>query len=549
MPFQTDDCSPLLSHCVLVMFRQLACDTELADPSPPALSGTLTMNTPDGAGCGIPDGNGGVLLAGAAIQQFTSDTPEQTSGSLTYRSTWETVVENGCTYWAIRTCALPANVDSDYDPTDPGSVNRAVDLAGTSYTVAVQVAGQRCEFSFVIDASVDYTPDEISGCIPVTVLSDNPGPALGSDSFTASVCSSLQGFPTSSDGLPAGVGLIGSDCRTYPSTVLEGTDSFVTFVDNGNGTATLTSADGATTLTVPTGTGGTADTFVTFVDNGNGTATLTSADGATTLTVPTGTTATTSVLTANGDGSFTHDDGNGTTVTIPAPPAETVTTFVDNGNGTYTYTNEAGAQTTTVAPGAETVTTLTDNGNGSFTYTNEAGAQVTIPAPPTETTSTLADNGNGSFTYTNEDGLITIIQVGSDSTLTDNGDGSFTHDPGDGTAPTTVSWCDLVGGLPALPAGVTAAATPVIGDDGSCYQLTDPCTVTGGNGLTGTPSGAFTDGCSIEPLGGLDPETAGFAAADFPEGWRQLFSGGVTGSETWIVLLDTNSVEQWHQIA
>lgn len=59
-----------------------------------------------------------------------------------------------------------------------------------------------------------------------------------------------------------------------------GSDTFVTFVDNGDGSVTFTPADGGDPVTV----GGPADTFVTIVDNGDGTGTITPADGGPALT-------------------------------------------------------------------------------------------------------------------------------------------------------------------------------------------------------------------------------------------------------------------------
>lgn len=135
------------------------------------------------------------------------------------------------------------------------------------------------------------------------------------------------------------------------------------------------------------------------------------------------------------------------------------------------------------------------------------------------------------------------------SSITDNNDGSFIHNPGDGSSPSPIPVANLLDDLPVNVNTDLPANTRILGFDGEWYDLPDaPCSVTVGV-LTGTPNGVFTDSCSIEtmPAGG-DPET-GYPASNFPEGWRQMFSGGITGTETWIVQNDTNNSPQWNQIA
>lgn len=75
------------------------------------------------------------------------------------------------------------------------------------------------------------------------------------------------------------------------------------------------------------------------------------------------------------------------------------------------------------------------------------------------------------------------------------------------------------------------------------------CTQAGPLGLTAEPVGDQFFGCQTPSTQLTDPETAGFTAASFPTNWQQTFADGVTGEEIWIVLLDTNGVKQWHQIA
>lgn len=369
MPFTTDACTPLLRHCVLVMFRAAACTTEAGEPLPaPTLGGKLTLSNP--ARVQVPDGNGGYYLTGQAVQLFSGAAPGAWVGS-SWQVGWEQVTHDGCDYWAVRLCALPANVDTAYDPTDPASINRGLEVGGTSWLLELNVGGiGQMRVPFVLDAAQDYSTVEIDGCVPLTALSNNPGPPMGSGEFADAVCTAMQSFPAAAGDLPGSVRLIGDDCRRY-----------------------LISASGL------------QDTFVTWVDNLDGSTTFTSADGTDTVT--------------------------------------------------------------------------------------------------------LGAGGN------------------------------------------TDSWCDQATALPEIADPVTVSHALVTGDDGACYRIpaNDVCQVALQNGLTGKQSGAFTDGCTIEamPAGG-NPET-GFPAAGFPEGWRQLFSGGVTGTETWIVLADTTGTNQWHQTA
>ena len=104
----------------------------------------------------------------------------------------------------------------------------------------------------------------------------------------------------------------------------------------------------------------------------------------------------------------------------------------------------------------------------------------------------------------------------------------------------------------AVPSGIIVVSEEDVtsGAPSSTTSFTtiDPCTVTAPTG-TGTPAGVFIDACQTLDLAGLDPETAGFPAAGYPEWWRQPFTSGVTGSEVWVVLADTTGANQWHQIS
>ena len=100
----------------------------------------------------------------------------------------------------------------------------------------------------------------------------------------------------------------------------------------------------------------------------------------------------------------------------------------------------------------------------------------------------------------------------------------------------------------------TVAAGPLTGQSTITFANADtlvvtvPCSVAGPGGATGTQNGVFVDACATAALGGSDPATAGFDPTTFPEWWRQAFTGGTTGAETWIIQLDVLGAKQWHQI-
>lgn len=128
-------------------------------------------------------------------------------------------------------------------------------------------------------------PHDDPDCTCTLIELGNPGDSVACDVTLPDGTIVTAGSP-----IPAGYFVVlevDSDGVCLSSIVVPtggtGADTFVTFIDNGDGTVTLTSADGTTTVTV--GAGGGTDTFVTFVENPDGTVTFTSADGTTTTTI------------------------------------------------------------------------------------------------------------------------------------------------------------------------------------------------------------------------------------------------------------------------
>ena|GEM_PF-1987315 len=173
------------------------------------------------------------------------------------------------------------------------------------------------------------------------------------------------------------------------------------------------------------------ETITTIVDNGDGTFTFTAEGGAqTTISGASLETLTlmTNLIAGNRIATFTDENGNSFDID------ETVTILTDNGDGSFTYTNEVGVPVTftesltklvsaiagnkigtfTDEDGNafdinETITTIADNGNGTFTFAAEGGAQTIVNVANLETTTTLVDNVDGTFTHTNEDATVVIV--------------------------------------------------------------------------------------------------------------------------------------------
>ena len=168
---------------------------------------------------------------------------------------------------------------------------------------------------------------------------------------------------------------------------------------------------------------------------------------------------------------FIYVDENGVIQIIDLSDLETLTVLTDNGDGTFTYTDEAGNDVTFDA----NTTSMTDNGDGTYTFTNANGDEITIDVPAdvvnnfneivnsgpvtingttyntveeylqqfvagNETLTVLTDNGDGTFTYTDEAGNDVTFDANT-TTVTDNGDGTYTIENANGDSVTV----DVVG--------------------------------------------------------------------------------------------------------
>ncbi|MCU1589917.1 MAG: hypothetical protein JWP11_1173 [Frankiales bacterium] len=251
-----------------------------------------------------------------------------------------------------------------------------------------------------------------------------------------------------------------------------------TFVTGAAGTFTVTTSPGTPATTTLTKTG-TLPTGVTFVDNGDGTATLAGTPGA-----GTGGSYPLTIKASNGVAS---DPTQSFTLTVNQPPAITSadhTTFARAAAGTFTVTTAAGDPAATVLTetgSLPTGVTFTDNGDGTATLGGTPTASGAYPIT-IKASNGVAPNATQSFTLTvTEPPAITsadhtTFAVGSAGTFTVTTTAGYpatTTVSKTGALPTGVTFTDNGNGTGTL-AGTPAAAT------GGSY----PLTLTAANGTT-----------------------------------------------------------------
>jgi hypothetical protein len=317
-------------------------------------------------------------------------------------------------------------------------------------------------------------------------------PAISSANHAAFSVGSAGSFTvTTTPGVPAATTL--SRTGALPSGV--------TFVDNGNGTATLSGTPDAGTagsypLTITASNGVNPDATQSFTLTVNQAPGITSADHAT-FTV--GTAGTFAVTTSG----------------VPNPalsrtgPLPSGVTFVDNGNGTATLSGTPAAGT-----GGSFALSITANNGVSPNATQSFTLTVNqVPAITSADHTTFAVGSAGSFTVTTAAGFPTS------RTLTKTGalpSGVTFVDNGDGTA--------------------TLSGTPAAGTGGSY-----PLTITANNGVSPNATQSFTLTVNEGPAITADPspqsadvgDTATFSASASGNPapgvqWQRSTNGGAT---------------------
>ena len=286
------------------------------------------------------------------------------------------------------------------------------------------------------------------------------------------------------------VGLAFSDTiytNGYPAPAITETGALptgLTFVDNGNGTATLSgtpaTGTGALYPITITATSSSGTTTQAFSLTNSGAPTITSPGTATFANG--GVVSNTYTVTTTGFPLPTIALGTAT----PLPPG---TTFKDNGNGTATISGP-----TTAATGATYPVTITATNSSGSTATLALTISIVAPAPPVITSSATADftvGHVGSFAVTTTGAPTSVI------TETGSLDGLTFVDGGNGTA--------LLSGTPTT-------------------QGTFPITVTAANGVS--PNATQT----LSIVAGQGPAITSAASATFSVGISSSFTVTTSGS-------------------
>ena len=479
-------------------------------------------------------------------------------------------------------------------PTGAGStVTQTFNSTATSETLTGLVNGDSYDLSVAAVSPVGTGPSASASDNPVAIGTPASITSASGTTFAEGIAGS---FTVTTTGIPNATL---SESGTLPSGV--------TFVDNGDGTATLagtpaTGSNGVYPLTIsanngippvahqsftltvdgpPVITSSAAATFteggsgsfavtttgtptpalsesgalpsgVSFVDNGNGTATLAGTPGVGTQGV-----YPISIGATNGQ---SPDASQSFTLTVDGPPAITSgdgTTFDEGSAGTFTVTS-------TGTPGAvlseagslPSGVTFTDNGDGTATLagTPAAGSSASYPititasngvSPAATQTFTLTVDGPPAITSAagatfteGSAGTFTVSTSGlPDAALSESGSlptgVSFT-DNGDGTA--TLSGTPDVGTQGVYP--ITIAASNGFSPDASqSFTLTvdGPPAITSGDGTTFTEgsAGTFTvtstgtPGAVLSESGGLPN---GVTFTDNGDGTATLAGTPATGS-------------------
>ncbi len=407
----------------------------------------------------------------------------------------------------------------------PGSVTFLDNGDGTATLSGTPDAGSGGTYMLSLTATNGVAPDATQ----TFTLTVDQAPAITSDDATTFTVGSAGTFTITTSGFPI--------ATLSESGALPGG---VTFLDNGNGTATLsgtptsgtggtytlslTAANGVTpeatqtfTLTVdqaPAITSDNADTFtvgsagtfsitttgfpnatlsesgalpggVTFLDNDNGTATISGTPAA-----GSGGTYTLSITAANG---ITPDAGQTFTLTVDQAPAITSdddTTFIVGSAGTFTITTggfpTASLSESDALPGG---VTFLDNGDGTATLSG----MPTSGTGGTYTLSITAANGvmpEATQTFTLTVDQAPAITSDDDTTFTVGSAGTFSiTSTGFPTAALSESGT-LPGGVTFLDNGdgtATLGGTPAAGSGGT-YTLS----ITASNGVTPDAEQTFT---------------------------------------------------------
>jgi hypothetical protein len=391
-----------------VTFTANANGTATLAGTPTAGSGgtyPLTITAVNGAG---PDATQAFVLTVNTSPSFTSANAATftvgTAGSFAITTTASPTVTS-----ISRTGALPTGVTF----TDNG--NGTATLAGTP------AAGTGGTYPLTLTAANGVG----TNAVQTFTLTVRQAPAITSASATTFVVGAAGSFTVTTTGVP-------TPAITRGGVALP---AGVTFVDNGNGTATLSGTPAA----------GTAGTYaLTFTATNTVGATAPQAFTLTVINAPTFTSANTTTFTVGSPGTFTITAVGAPTPTLTVTGAlPSGVTFLDNGNGTGTLSGTPAGGT----GGTYAITFTAANGippNGVQTFTLNVNQ---APAITSAASTTLSIGVAGSFTVTTSGFPAPALAIGgaalpSGVMFVDNGNGTGT-----------------LSGMPAVGTGGTYAIT------------------------------------------------------------------------------------------
>ncbi len=521
-------------------------------------NGTATLSGTPAGGTGgsypitITAANG---VSPNATQNFTLTV--QSAPAITSAGSTTFTVGSAGTF-TVTSTGFPTNALSEVGSL-PSGVSFVDNGDGTATLSGTPAAGSGGSYPITITASNGVSPNATQNF----ALTVDEAPAITSDASTTFTVGSAGTFTVTSTGFPtAALSEVGS----LPSGV--------TFVDNGDGTATLsgtpaagtggsyaitiTATNGVSpdanqsfTLTVDEAPAITSDASTTFTEGSSGTFTVTSTGFPTAALSEVGSLPNGVSFVDNGDGtatlsgtpavgsngvySFSITATNGVspdatqtfTLTVQSAPAITSadsTTFVEGSAGTFTVTSTGFPTAALSEVGSlPSGVTFADNGDGKATLAGTPGAgtggsyAITITA-----TNGVSPDANQSFTLTVDEAPAITSDAGT--TFTEGSSGTFTVTSTgfptaalseNGSLPNGVTFADNGDGT------ATLAGTPAAGTGGS-YAIT----ITATNGVSPDANQSFT--LTVDEA----PAITSDAGTTFTEGSSGTFTVTSTGFPT-----------------
>jgi hypothetical protein len=378
--------------------------------------------------------------------------------------------------FTVTTTGLPTNASMSISETGalPAGVtftnngNGTAALAGTPTASGV--------FPITITASNGVTPNATQAF----TLTVNTGPTITSANATTFKAGSAGTFTVTTSGTPGGAAMAITESGALPSGV--------TFLNNGNGTATLAGMPAG-------GTGGTYPI------------TITAANG----------------ITPNATQSFTL-----TVQQAPAITSAATASFSLNQAGTFSVTTTGfptnASMSITETGALPAGVTLTNNNNGTATLGGTPTAQGTFPVTITASNG-VTPNATQSFTLTVS--AAPAITSANNATFKAGTAGTFTVT----TTGTPSGAAMAITETGALPSGVTLVnnndgTATLAGMPGATSGGTYPITITAANGVTPNATQAFT--LTVQQA----PAITSAAAATFSLNQAGTFSVTTTGFPT-----------------